>query len=32
MGSGKVPECFWSMPMPSDPEGSVRQALTEDRR
>lgn len=32
LGSGKVPESFWAMPMPSDPEGSVRQALTEDRR
>jgi len=32
LGSGRVPDDFWSMPMPCDPEGSVRQALIEDRR
>lgn len=32
LGSGKLPDGFWAMPLPRDPEGSVRQALIEDRR
>lgn len=32
LGSGRLPDGFWAMPLPCDSEGSVRQALTEDRR
>lgn len=31
LGPGGMPEGFWDMPAPEDPEGLVRQALTEDR-
>jgi prevent-host-death family protein len=30
-GVGKLPEDFWKMPRPEDPEGSVREALLEER-
>lgn len=30
-GSGAIPTHFWSMPRPSDPEGSVMQALLDER-
>ena len=30
-GLGKLPEDFWNMPRPEDPEGSVREALIEER-
>ena len=26
-GTGKLPEDFWEMPRPKDPEGSVRRAI-----
>jgi len=29
--TGVLPEGFWEMPMPNDPEASVRAALTEER-
>lgn len=29
-GSGGLPESFWSLPFPEDPEASVRRALEED--
>jgi len=32
IGSGKLPEDFWSMPRPEDPEGSVLSALFEERK
>ena len=31
IGSGKLPDDFWKMPRPKDPEGSVRKALLEER-
>jgi hypothetical protein len=31
VGSGRLPEGFWELPRPDDPEGSVRRALEEDR-
>lgn len=31
LGPGGMPEGFWDMPAPEDPEGLVRQALIEDR-
>ncbi len=31
LGRGGMPEGFWDMPAPEDPEGLVRQALLEDR-
>jgi|SRR5215218_7488920 len=31
LGPGGIPEGFWDMPAPEDPEGLVRQALIEDR-
>lgn len=31
LGSGGIPEGFWELPMPADPDGLVRQALLEDR-
>jgi hypothetical protein len=30
-GRGGMPEGFWDMPAPEDPEGLVRQAVREDR-
>ena len=30
-GTGKLPEDFWDMPRPSDPEGLVLKALLQDR-
>ena len=30
-GTGKLPEDFWEMPRPKDPEGSVRRAICQDR-
>ena len=30
-GTGKLPEDFWEMPRPKDPEGSVRRAISQDR-
>lgn len=30
-GTGKVPEEFWTMPRPKDPEGLLLKALLEDR-
>lgn len=30
-GTGKLPEGFWDLPRPDDPNDSVRQALEEDR-
>jgi hypothetical protein len=32
LGTGKIPSSFWDMAKPSDPGGSVRKALGEDRR
>jgi len=29
--TGVLPESFWDMPMPDDPEASVRSALAEER-
>ena len=31
-GSGRVPDDFWDMPRPKDPEGLARRYLIEDRR
>ncbi len=31
IGSGRLPDDFWDLPRPEDPEDSVRQALNEDR-
>ena len=31
LGRGGMPEGFWDMPAPEDPEGLVRQAVREDR-
>ncbi|CAN5182093.1 hypothetical protein BH24ACT19_BH24ACT19_02230 [soil metagenome] len=31
-GSGKIPDEFWEMPRPKDPEGLLLKALLEDRR
>lgn len=30
-GSGALDDAFWSLPMPGDPEASVRAALRQDR-
>ena len=30
-GTGKLPEDFWEMPRPKDPEGSVRRAISQER-
>ena len=30
-GTGVLPEGFWELPIPDDPEGSIRKALEEDR-
>lgn len=32
VGSGKLPEGFFDLPRPADPEGSLRAALIEERR
>lgn len=31
LGKGGIPEGFWDMPRPQDPEGKMRQALIEGR-
>ncbi len=31
-GTGKIPDEFWTMPRPKDPEGLLLKALLEDRR
>lgn len=31
LGSGKIPDAFWEMPRPEDPEGEVMQALLDER-
>ncbi len=31
IGSGGLPEEFWTMPLPEDPGNSVRKAVLEDR-
>lgn len=31
-GSGRLPDNFWDLPRPDDPENSVREAIEEDRR
>jgi hypothetical protein len=31
-GSGSLPDDFWDLPRPEDPEGLVRSAVQEDRR
>lgn len=31
-GTGKIPEEFWEMPWPEDPEGLAVRYLIEDRR
>ena len=31
-GTGKIPDEFWAMPRPKDPEGLARRYLMEDRR
>jgi hypothetical protein len=31
-GSGRVPDDFWEIPRPKDPEGLLLKALLEDRR
>jgi hypothetical protein len=31
LGSGKIPDSFWDMPQPEDPEGEVMQALLDER-
>jgi hypothetical protein len=31
VGSGRLPNGFWELPRPDDPEDSVRRALEEDR-
>ena len=31
-GSGSLPENFWDLPMPEDPDASIRRAVGEDRR
>lgn len=31
LGSGKIPDDFWGMPRPEDPEGEVMQALLDER-
>ncbi len=32
LGPGKIPEEFWEMPWPEDPEGLALRYLIEDRR
>jgi len=31
LGSGKIPNTFWSMPRPDDPDGEVMRALLDER-
>lgn len=31
-GTGKIPDEFWTMPRPKDPEGWARRGLVEERR
>jgi hypothetical protein len=31
LGSGRIPESFWTLPRVEDPEGQVRSALKEER-
>lgn len=31
LGSGRIPEGFWTLPRVEDPEGQVRSALEEER-
>ena len=31
-GSGKIPDDFWDLPWPEDPDGLLLKALLEDRR
>ena len=31
-GTGRIPDEFWTMPRPKDPEGLARRYLIEDRR
>lgn len=31
-GTGKIPDEFWTMPWPEDPEGTARRSLIQDRR
>ena len=31
LGSGEIPDAFWKMPRPEDPEGEVMQALLDER-
>ena len=31
-GTGRIPDEFWTMPRPKDPEGLLLKALLEDRR
>jgi hypothetical protein len=31
-GTGEIPDEFWEMPRPKDPEGLLLKALVEDRR
>ena len=31
LGSGKIPDAFWDMPRPEDPEGEVMRALLDER-
>ena len=31
-GTGKIPDEFWTMPQPKDPEGLLLKALLKDRR
>ena len=31
MGTGGIPEEFWNLPLPQDPEGGVLKALLEER-
>lgn len=31
LGSGTIPDSFWDLPTPEDPEGEVMQALLDER-
>jgi hypothetical protein len=31
LSSGRIPDAFWEMPRPEDPEGEVMQALLDER-
>ena len=31
-GTGKIPDDFWDLPWPEDPQGLLLKALLEDRR